>query len=785
MGVSGTTNYWGQLFTESNPALLGDRGYGLPGVRGWGAWEKLVRTDCAVAAALDMVVAPLRDAEWNIEPSPVPVAGAAAHVEFLRWNLHERMDPPASTLAEQMSRGFLTYGFSIHEAVQTAEPHPLAPGGVAICVDKMAQRLPSTLEYNGWIEVDGELSEVRQRGVRDGRYVTNVSLAAERILLASWNREGNNYQGYSAFRPVWYICQIREHLLRILGIGHQREALGIPVAEVDINASLTPGERQRLRRVLENVLYHENAAVVLPPGVKLQWLWSPGANKGHVVETWKCLGLAVLEVMQSQQMALGTGDTGSRAVGEVHDVTKNAFINGVKATLESVLNGVGRRPYAGLARKMLSPNFGELPAYPRIKLALPTSSLPPKEFVGALAQALGAGLVTWTSHDENRVRAALGLSTLAPEIRTQLKDAAHAQAQAQMQRTDDSETDDEKAAGSNPPSSGRPAPAVAAGALSRRGLTRDAAGMYIPRRTLFAWEKHLDWGGMDGLFETAKEAFEAAVRPMLVEALVAVMPQVKEAMADADPSEVAGLELPLSRVSGYVDDFLRDVYTQGRRHVAEERKRQPEAVEDARAQGAQPGVIGKPSTLAALAGAARASRVEFAKRRRPRAELDVERLLRAQRDVLLRRMRARTIDALQREAINKVRTGGDPADIVADVVTDALESRALRQDAASVVGQAFNVGRDEYARENGDSIRSVTLSAVLDEVTCEYCERMDGQSFAFDSPEHDAHVPPLTQCEGRDRCRCVLVYSFDDEGGSPGFRVVETYPENNEPREGD
>ena len=49
---------------------------------------------------------------------------------------------------------------------------------------------------------------------------------------------------------------------------------------------------------------------------------------------------------------------------------------------------------------------------------------------------------------------------------------------------------------------------------------------------------------------------------------------------------------------------------------------------------------------------------------------------------------------------------------------------------------------------------------------------MDGESFEYGSDEHEEHIPPLTDCEGRDNCRCVLVYEFED-GDDAGDELQE------------
>jgi hypothetical protein len=62
----------------------------------------------------------------------------------------------------------------------------------------------------------------------------------------------------------------------------------------------------------------------------------------------------------------------------------------------------------------------------------------------------------------------------------------------------------------------------------------------------------------------------------------------------------------------------------------------------------------------------------------------------------------------------------------------------------------------------------VELTAILDAATCDPCRELDGTRADFNSPEHDALVPPVRDCAGGDNCRCLLVFipaPDSDEGG--------------------
>lgn len=824
IGVSGTTNLAGRLYTESNLSLVDERGYGQPGTRVWGEWEHIGRTDSAVSSALDLIVAPLRDAEIDVKPGgtdPVSVAQA----EFVKDNLQNWLDPVWSELAQQMARGFLGYGFALYEPVWETRRDSRLPGGRGHYVAKLAQRLPNTLGQNSWIERNGDLVEVRQRGIKDGRWMSDLPLPASRILLLTWNREGNNYAGFSAFRPVWYLCKIREQLLRIIGIAHQRESCGVPIASIDLEAKLTGPQRARLQTLLENSLYHENAAVVLPAGVKLEWWTSPGANKGHVIETWRTLGIAIMEQLQAQQTALGTGETGSRSVGEIHDANKNSYVLGVKATIEAALNGVGSRAYTGLVKRLVDFNWGvtgeDAPAriYPKVSINLPVTELGPVEFVNAAKAAKEGGLVTWTQKDENKLRERVGLEQIddneegdgasAVDPQTALNGAQVAallqileavaagrlprdsgvraieasfpvtleqaeqlmgeigrgfQPSASAPQPGASETPPTKPPGAgSPPSPASSGPSQADPGEKPEPTKAFSREAYVPRRTPFAHEYAVDFAAINEVFSTAAEKFQEQAKPLLIEMLVRAMPEVKAAMADGDPSEIAGLRLDTGRLEAFVLDFLDLVRAEGYRHVEAEKQKKPEQV-------AEEHKAGELTPTAPGAIVINASRMLFAKKRQPRqpAEQRVRRLIEAQRDLLIRRMRSRTIDELQRSAIEKVRTGGDPEAIVSDVVSTFLETKALKQDAGLVVNSAYNLGREEFAEKHGEEVESVRLSAMLDASTCANCAELDGAEFEFGSPEYEEHVPPLVGlCDGNQLCRCVAVFSFRDQGFAP------------------
>ena len=81
--------------------------------------------------------------------------------------------------------------------------------------------------------------------------------------------------------------------------------------------------------------------------------------------------------------------------------------------------------------------------------------------------------------------------------------------------------------------------------------------------------------------------------------------------------------------------------------------------------------------------------------------------------------------------------------------------------AAKGANEAFAFGRAEGYEEHADEISSVIYSAMLDINSCEACVDADGTE--GDTPG-DIDSVPNPDCDGGDKCRCVHVFVFADEG---------------------
>jgi len=773
LGISGTANWFGSPQVEENPELQREEAYGFPGSVEWGRWERAQRTDPAVAMSLEFVTAQLRDAQVDVTPAPkelVPelwrvsqrigektVTLAEAQAEFVKEQLTQRIS--WAEFMQQTVRGAIGSGFALHEPVFTnvRSANLIGPaGGTGFGLKKLAERLPSSVHPNGWLEKDGELESIKQHGqLPDGSW-GQVVLPADAILLNSWNRSGNNYLGFSQFRPVYYLVKARIEIIKTAAISVIREGAGIPIAYTDDpDTDLSKGQQRKLRKLLSNTVVHEHASVVMPPGWKAEWLFSPAANKGHVVDVYNAMGLIILQMVFGQQLVLGTGAggaAGNRAVGEVHDLRADTFVQGFAGHTEGILNGVSERPYTGLTKKLIDPNYGPQAAYPRIGVTLKKARMDPAAKAQAVKTSVDAGAITITHDVEVTLREDLGLETISKEEWEAGQEQKRAAAEALLQAKKEAGGEDDPD-GDNKPEKKPTSVPRGTKVPSGEKPPRKFEGGFTPWRELRGTERFTEFAAIDSFLKRARLDFERRVRPIVGEMLIAVLPEVRAAMGNlkdglVDHAAIASLPLDASRMESFIADFIARARAEGYRQLKGERGRGRKAKRD---------------TLAVMP-------VEFAeegddrdREASPEAEERHERndeLLVAKRKALVRKMQNRLRQRLEDEAINVERTGGEPDDVVREVLDEQFDTGAFRTDAGGVLMTAFNLGRDDFMATYGDDVEGVELSAILDENTCEHCEELDGEEFDFGSAGYEENTPPLRGCEGRNQCRCLYVVQW-------------------------
>lgn len=126
--------------------------------------------------------------------------------------------------------------------------------------------------------------------------------------------------------------------------------------------------------------------------------------------------------------------------------------------------------------------------------------------------------------------------------------------------------------------------------------------------------------------------------------------------------------------------------------------------------------------------------------------------------VLAERLRG----SLMRNALDLYRRGEISEATLTEVLTD-LSDRAISTEAHLSISEALNLGRESAAKANEEVIKKVEYSSLLDNATCDPCSDAEGLTFKLGSKEHEEHKTPYKKCQGRSKCRCVLIYTLESE----------------------
>jgi phage gp29-like protein len=252
--------------------------------------------------------------------------------------------------------------------------------------------------------------------------------------------------------------------------------------------------------------------------------------------------------------------------------------------------------------------------------------------------------------------------------------------------------------------------------------------LWEPRRQLQGAEQYVAFADIDSMLASTADKFVSAVAPYQRQQIAKIVNRVVTAIQKGQLETIPTIDVPYHKeIAGEIEQVLTGIYDYGKEQVKQEYTKQTgvKAVDTA---------VPKPAPKILIK--ARAN---------------------AMASVLANKLRA----ALAWEALRQARGGNVDANALTAALAN-LSDNELRNTALFSATEAFNLGRQDEATELQDKIVNITSSSLLDDNTCNYCREQDGKSWQPDEVNWDDQ-PPYKDCEGRDRCRCVWVYTFASE----------------------
>jgi len=346
-GSSGTELFAGYFSEEYLQNLRGKKGAKI--------FDEMRRSEPQIAMLLNAVMNPIKAGVSQFEAAQ-DVPDGQLHKEFIEFNAKEAIDWETH-LHEALT--FLMFGFSLFEVV-----HSVVIGhekfGTFNGLKALAFRGQKTIER--WIveRATGQLTAVEQWTFSDpSPQRAIVQMDSKFLLVFSLQKEGDNFEGVSALRPMYGPWFRKNLYLKIAAIGIEKSAIGTPIGTVPAGKEKSEDFAQ-FKTLLENFTAHENAYIIKPEGWDIEILKSE-------FDAEKVKSMIVLENTEminslvANFLALGTsGGSGSFALGT--DLS-DFFLTGIQ-NYANIIAGVWNRK---LIPDLIKMNFGPQKSYPKLK----------------------------------------------------------------------------------------------------------------------------------------------------------------------------------------------------------------------------------------------------------------------------------------------------------------------------------------------------------------------------------------------------------------------------------
>jgi hypothetical protein len=732
LGASGRAHYSGFIqFDELNAKLVGNLGLRV--------FDNMYRTDPHIRRAILACWSPIQGASWEVEPYGGDEATDADRyaADLVKWALWVNMKPNFLGHLATLGPVLLRSGFCPFEQLwMTTEFR----GKKVVVPRKLDLRLPRTI-WRRFQDEYGELSAIEQLLPNSAV----VEIPASELLYYRLASEGDNWEGTSLIRQAFKPWFFKEHFEKIDAIGQERKAVGVPVVYPPVG--VTKVLKEEVETVLAN-LHVNQAGYILMPGPKAAA--NVDAEQGWTVEIVKfdsSSGETVQKSIEQQQMAisasvladfleLGHHQVGARATAEVQD---DPFLTAVGA-----LGDVVKEQPNELAERIARLNVPNIEGPPTLKVALhDDASL--SEIATYVKELIAAEALEPDPALEDYLRQRADLPPADPKIRVEKeesKKAARALAaqgidpkapQLRMIGPGKAAGGEGGAGGNDPKDEGQGGHEASPAREAKNGPPKgkqllDTADGDPP--TAPWYERLLSQGRLKDALDTCREQMQDAATPAARHAAQGIVASVvMGTKPDLTPPEalVSALQSELERLYGV-----------GYGTVQEEIAKQH------RVLGTKPTHMLADEPIPPGRGPLGAAGARLA-RARERAKLAAQNII---NEVAAR---------VNRAAINAISGAGKLSDIANEAADGQLRVEALTNASASI-----NEGRGDAAIANMPDVVGGIYTSVLDEKTCDPCAATD--SGEVQSPDElEVLGPPNPNCDGGDRCRCMIVWVLTED----------------------
>lgn len=316
-----------------------------------------MRSDSQIQACLDAFAVPVTRYQWMLDPDHADPAKAAILASDLGLPLlgHEDLVTPrlrnrnAFSFPQHIKTAMLAlvYGHMHFELVAKVQPDGYAH------LTKLAPRMPQTLT-GIHATPEGDLDYITQ--MPNNRPQLSTPIPANRLAPYVYDQEGGNLTGRSILRSVYKNWLLKDSLIRIDAMKHERNGMGIP--EYEAPKSATQAVINDLAQKAAQIRVGQYQGGASPNGAKLRLVGVEGSLPDTIASV-RYHDEQIARRFLAMFLQLGTTASGSRALGD-------SFVDFFALAQESLADWFETIFNQHVVERMVDWNWGESEPAPKL-----------------------------------------------------------------------------------------------------------------------------------------------------------------------------------------------------------------------------------------------------------------------------------------------------------------------------------------------------------------------------------------------------------------------------------
>lgn len=393
IGTSGTIVYNGLITDE-------EYNRNLTGIRGNHQYEIMRRSDATIRSTLQVCKLPLLSTVWSVKPAVLPdgtiTPEAQEKSDFINRELFERRINWHAFLKQALT--MMDFGHSVFEKTYEMTEFNGQP---RIGIKALSSR--KQISIYKW-ETDDHKPGIVQMVVGQ-----TYSIPREKLIVFTFDREGDNYAGISLLRYVYKDWDIKDKLTLVNAMALEKLGVGVPIISVRPGMTANAGDEDKAVDALTNMRANNKAYMKIPSAMMVEMLDLKGNTTKDVIPTLQYHDTRIMKSILAGFLELG-GASGSGSQALSKDLS-SLFMKSEESVAKDILATVT----SDLIQQLCDINYADMSeGYPTLdygQIADDDTSI----IATAINSLMQAGAITPTIETEDHLRKIFRLPELTEE----------------------------------------------------------------------------------------------------------------------------------------------------------------------------------------------------------------------------------------------------------------------------------------------------------------------------------------------------------------------------------